>query len=363
MCALVEAHASSGRVNNVFNRMFRSWDWFSNSDYCLKGCRIVLGWNPAVFDVLEIISIDQVMHCVVIDLESKNSFHCSIVYAANEYVARRALWKSLCSYNMLTVTSPWIVVGDFNTNLNISEMQGGVDSRTPATQEFKELSSWGGVVKYLDRVMANLNFLNKFVGTSVNFLPRGVSDHSPDVVDLQLCGRRGIWKQRVGGVKMYQNQMDLYPFDEDIRSRENAIVREYRTCKLEDERHFKQRAKEVNATLIALIPKIDHPTMVGEFRPVALFNVLYKCITKIIANRIKGCLNGMVDDTQNAFIPGRLISDDIFLTQELLENYHRQVGFPRCAIKVDIRKAYDSVSWDFLSDALQLFGFPEKMIG
>lgn len=94
--------------------------------------------------------------------------------------------------------------------------------------------------------------------------------------------------------------------------------------------------KEVNATLIALIPKTDHPTVVGGYRTIALCNVLYKCITKIIANIIKGCLNELVDDTQNAFIPGRRISDNILLTLEIMKNYHRKVGAPRCAIKVDI---------------------------
>lgn len=120
--------------------------------------------------------------------------------------------------------------------------------------------------------------------------------------------------------------------------------------------------KEVNATLIALIPKVDSPERVGEFRPIALCNVVYKCISKILANRIKGSLDSIIDDNQNAFIPGRRISDNILLTQELLRNYHRDKGVPRCAFKVDIKKAYDSVNWDFLFEALYLFGFPERMI-
>ncbi|XP_074346333.1 secreted RxLR effector protein 78-like [Apium graveolens] len=76
-----------------------------------------------------------------------------------------------------------------------------------------------------------------------------------------------------------------------------------------------------------------------------------------------GCLTDLVDNFQNAFIPGRRISDNILLTQELLKNYHRPVGAPRYAIKVDIKKAYDSVSWEFLIDALRLFRFPDKFIG
>lgn len=121
--------------------------------------------------------------------------------------------------------------------------------------------------------------------------------------------------------------------------------------------------KEINATIIALIPKVAQPRNVSEFRPISLCNVLYKCISKILANRIKSCLHVIVDDNQNAFIPGRRISDNILLTQELFRDYHRQEGLPRCAFKVDIRKAYDSVNWDFLFSALRLFGFPDRMVG
>lgn len=120
--------------------------------------------------------------------------------------------------------------------------------------------------------------------------------------------------------------------------------------------------KVVNATLIALLPKVDNPQQVTEFRLIALCNVVYKCISKILANRLKESLDDLVDQTQNAFIPGCRISDNILLTQELFRNYHRQIGTPRCAFKVDIKKAYDSVNWDFLMEVLQMFGFPTRMI-
>nr|GEV06485.1 hypothetical protein [Tanacetum cinerariifolium] len=84
--------------------------------------------------------------------------------------------------------------------------------------------------------------------------------------------------------------------------------------------------KEVNATIIALVPKSISPQKVSDFRPISCCNVLYKIITKIIANRIKGSLGVLVDESQNAFIPSRQISDNVLLTQELMRNYHRNRG-------------------------------------
>ncbi|GJQ97557.1 polypyrimidine tract-binding protein homolog 2 isoform X1 [Tanacetum coccineum] len=64
----------------------------------------------------------------------------------------------------------------------------------------------------------------------------------------------------------------------------------------------------------------------------------------------------------SAFIPGRSIADNILLTQELMHNYHLDRGPPRCAFKVDIQKAYDTVDWAFLKSVLMGFGFHERMI-
>ena len=101
--------------------------------------------------------------------------------------------------------------------------------------------------------------------------------------------------------------------------------------------------KQVNHTILSLIPKVPNPEKITDFRPISCCNVIYKCISKIIANRIRGCLDNVVDLKQAAFIPGRKISDNILLTQEIMHNYHLHRGPPRCAFKVDIQKAYDTV--------------------
>ncbi|GJS64722.1 RNA-directed DNA polymerase, eukaryota, reverse transcriptase zinc-binding domain protein [Tanacetum coccineum] len=106
--------------------------------------------------------------------------------------------------------------------------------------------------------------------------------------------------------------------------------------------------KEVNDTIIALVPKSQTPQKVSDFRPISCCNILYKCISKLIANRIIGLLGLLVADNQSAFIHSRQISDNILSTHELMRNYHMNRGPSIVAFKIDIHKAYDSMEWEFL---------------
>lgn len=56
------------------------------------------------------------------------------------------------------------------------------------------------------------------------------------------------------------------------------------------------------------------------------------------------------------------ISDNILLTQERMKNYHLDLGIPRCTLKTDIQKAYDTVDWNFLRTILYEFGFNAIMV-
>ncbi|GJU91131.1 RNA-directed DNA polymerase, eukaryota, reverse transcriptase zinc-binding domain protein [Tanacetum coccineum] len=96
---------------------------------------------------------------------------------------------------------------------------------------------------------------------------------------------------------------------------------------------------EVNATLITLVPKITTPDRVSDYRPIACCNVLYKCISKILTNRIKKSLEKLVSNNQSAFIGGRQITDNILLSQELLKGYNRKQSVKKVAFKIDLQKA------------------------
>ncbi|GKB00420.1 polypyrimidine tract-binding protein homolog 2 isoform X1, partial [Tanacetum coccineum] len=87
--------------------------------------------------------------------------------------------------------------------------------------------------------------------------------------------------------------------------------------------------------------------MISVLSRVVMFflNALVKIIAKY---EFKGSLMHLISPNQSAFVPGRSIADNILLTHELMHNYHLDRGVARCAFKVDIQKAYDTVDWGFL---------------
>lgn len=88
---------------------------------------------------------------------------------------------------------------------------------------------------------------------------------------------------------------------------------------------FSRLDATVNKTHIALIPKLKNPSKVSEYHPISLYNVLYKILAKVLANRLKGILPDIISWNQSAFIPGRLISDNILMAYEALHTMHSQM--------------------------------------
>ncbi|XP_021725640.1 uncharacterized protein LOC110692867 [Chenopodium quinoa] len=117
--------------------------------------------------------------------------------------------------------------------------------------------------------------------------------------------------------------------------------------------------KEWNRTFFTLLPKVDHPETPPQFRPIGLCNVLYKCIAKCLSHRLRRVLPSLISDTQNAFVPGRIMADNGLLAHELL-SFMNSSNSKACsaALKLDMNKAYDRVNWEFLWEVLRRFGFP-----
>lgn len=102
--------------------------------------------------------------------------------------------------------------------------------------------------------------------------------------------------------------------------------------------------RTVNSVAITLVPKSDNASRLAHYRPISCCNTLYKCITKILASRLKKVLPSIISNYQSTFVPQRSIGDSIMLAQSLCRDYHREVGAPRCVIKLDIHKAFDTMN-------------------
>ncbi|KAH9673090.1 reverse transcriptase domain-containing protein [Citrus sinensis] len=102
---------------------------------------------------------------------------------------------------------------------------------------------------------------------------------------------------------------------------------------------------EINKTLIVLIPKVEHPDSLRLYRPISLCPVIYKAITKIMANRLKGILPDLIGPMQTSFVPGRHIRENIIIAQEIIYTMRRKSGkIGQILIKVDLEKAYDRLT-------------------
>ncbi|GJS10955.1 hypothetical protein Tco_0367751 [Tanacetum coccineum] len=447
--------------------------WTSNGSWCSKGTRIILGWNSNNVDI-NVVSQDDQAARVWIKADKKEVF-CSFIYAHNRYSQRRALWENLGKHKVYVRNRLWCLLGDFNAALNIEDKSMGSSNIDISMREFKECVenievldiprsglqyTWNqkpkgssGLLKNLDRVMANMEFNDAFVGgfcclSTVPFM---------DVVKMG-------WSIHVSGFLMYRVVKKLKylkkPFCKLLYEKGNLHDNVERLRMELDQRFLKQKAKvewlrvgdsnsayfhkaiksRISRNRINVVTTLEGETFTDEnvakafvnhyevflgqpgittpfcdvnlfynrldvedaaamVRPVtsqevkeAMFlmgndkapgpdgytaaflrnlGILFlrmllwpfkSSLLMIIANRIKECLKGLISPNQSAFVPGRRISDNILLTQELMHNYHLDRGTPRCAFKVDIQKAYDTVDWEFLRMVLISFGFHNQMI-
>jgi hypothetical protein len=115
----------------------------------------------------------------------------------------------------------------------------------------------------------------------------------------------------------------------------------------------------LNSALFVLLPKNDQPTHATHYRPISLIHSFAKLMSKIMSNRLQPRLDELISPCQSAFIAGRSIQDNFLYVQNLAKYYHRN-NTPALLLKLDIAKAFDTVSWQYLLDMLQARGFPSR---
>ena len=120
--------------------------------------------------------------------------------------------------------------------------------------------------------------------------------------------------------------------------------------------------KQWNSANLVLIPKKSNASLPSDFRPISCLNTVYKVISKLLASRLKEILPLMISKAQSAFLPGRLLAENVLLSTVLVNGYNSQSLTPRGMLKVDLRKAFDSVRWDFILASLQALAIPDNYI-
>jgi hypothetical protein len=119
--------------------------------------------------------------------------------------------------------------------------------------------------------------------------------------------------------------------------------------------------QDMNKGLIELLHKGGNREELANWRPVTLLNVPNKILAKALQRRIQPLMAEIIHEDQTGFIPMRYILDNVLLQHELIE-WSRESRQDMLLLKLDFRKAYDTVSLPFFFQAMRKLGIPEEYI-
>ncbi|GJZ30498.1 RNA-directed DNA polymerase, eukaryota, reverse transcriptase zinc-binding domain protein [Tanacetum coccineum] len=181
---ILETHMKKDIIDKVCMNIFGSWSWQNNVGLSRKGCRIVVGWDSNSVQCSLINATEQSMLYHVEVLTSQKSFYCTFIYAANKGRDRKELWKELNLNKRVIRNSAWVIMGDVNNCVNDVEIEDINCIGVHFTWTKSLLNPNAKILKKIDRVMSNYEFITQFNNANVVFLPFGISDHSSAILKI-----------------------------------------------------------------------------------------------------------------------------------------------------------------------------------
>ncbi|KAL9664220.1 hypothetical protein QQ045_019619 [Rhodiola kirilowii] len=120
-----------------------------------------------------------------------------------------------------------------------------------------------------------------------------------------------------------------------------------------------QIPKLISSAHIILLPKIKNAVSFDKVRSISLCNFIHKVFSKILNDRLKAYLPKLISREQSGFVEGRNIHESIGLAHDIVKDINNKVFGGNMVIKLDMSKAYDRLSCNFLLKMLRAFGFCE----
>ena len=120
--------------------------------------------------------------------------------------------------------------------------------------------------------------------------------------------------------------------------------------------------KYFSYSCIVILPKVNNPNKLKEFKPICLSNFISKIISKLFSTRLSRILPRFISLNKSGFVKGRNITENIMLAQEITHQIKKPYIGSNLIIMVDKAKTYDRVSWAYIFLVLRKMGFEETFI-
>jgi exonuclease III len=117
----------------------------------------------------------------------------------------------------------------------------------------------------------------------------------------------------------------------------------------------------VEGVLVLLFKKNGDPSLLKDYRPLSIMGVDYKIYTSILSIRLVSILASYIGPQQSAFLPGRLIGDNIRTVQAVIDAFESSEE-PASCVFLDQEKAYDRVDHTYLASVMRKMGIPERFV-